>query len=517
MKNLLLFTFLICTTFFLKAQPQVNYSEAFEELPGSDHLLLMKSGATVYVDASEDGINVRIYNAEHKQVAQANTSNDIWTDRKFSAAEFKGLHDIAGQAVLFMSQLNRGNVLTLHRLIIDPATAKVTKADLVATIPTRRGSGYDLSALVTNDYYIEVDPVTNNYAVLLFEGYTAAKADRVKLQTFNPGHQMLKEAVVEYKVNTGYIHYDGMCMYNNTVYLGTNRYESKEENVPIPLILSVLGENDKTFESHELKIKPFNLKSRCQLLYNQGKNLLQLLVATETASDMKGRFGGYTTITKYYSSLIAYLNPKDLNAVAYAPYSKLKADEYAKRKLGEAEGFNGVIPVMALNNDNTTALLASEQYSSQYGNSGANYIDKLGIIYLDTACKEKAAYVMRVPVVSGSAYTRSIVDGFNTPYISTPSGDYIIMNDLSENFDKPETETPHKLSTISDANTILCKLQDGKIKKSYLFGAPANKKQAKFSFPGNAIYDNVSHTYITLMIENNNGKKEQHIAWVKFE
>lgn len=517
MKNFIILIVLILVTFTLEAQPIVTYSEAFEELPGSDHLLLMKNGATVYVDASEDGISARIYNTEHSQIAQANTTNELWTDRKFSAAEFKGLFDIAGQPVLFFSQLNKGNMLTLHRLLIDPVSAKVTKADLVATIPTRRGSGYDLSALVTNDYYIELDPVTNNYAVLLFEGYTANKPDRVKLQVYNPAHKLLKEAVVEYKVNTGYIHYDGMCMYNNTVYLGTNRYESQEEKVPIPLILSVLAENDKAFTSHELKIQPFNLKSRCMLLYNQEAKLLQLMVNTETASDMKGRFGGYTTITKYYSSLIAYLNPQDLSAVAYAPYSKLKADEYAKKKLGETDGFNGVVPVMVLNNDNTTTLLASEQYSSQYGNSSANYIDKIGVIYLDGVCKEKAAYVIRVPVVSGSAYTRSIIDGFNTPYISTPIGDYIIMNDLPENFDKPETEKPHKLSTISDANTILCKLQDGKIEKSYLFGVPANKKQAKFSFPGNAVYDKTSHTYITLMIENNNGKKSQYVAWVKFE
>lgn len=502
--------------FYAQSQTSIAYSEPFEEPYGQKYLLHLKNGSTIFVNAVNDAMIVKAYNANHKLIATASTKHDVWTDRKFSAATFKGLYDMNGQCVLFMTQLNRGNMLTLHRIIIDPTTAKITKADLIATIPTRRAYGYTLSDLALNDFYIANDAVSGNYAVLLFEGYTADKQDRVKVQVFDNTHKMIKEAVLtEPAIKTKFVHYAGFCMHNNDVFVCINSYDPKSKKTLVPLYLSAFKDGSTSFTTAKIDVRPCNEKSENVLLYNGGKNQIQMLTTTETESDMKGRVGGYTTITKYYSSVVTTIDPQNLSVLSSVPYVTPKADAYARAKLG-VNDFNGVFPQMVLNYDNSTTVIASEINSTMFV-TGAGYTSKIGIIYLDDNGKEKDAYVLRIPEISSSAYTRGISGGFSTPYIRTTSGDYIIYNDLPENFNKPESVQPHQLTTISDVNTVLLKLANGKPEKSYLFGQPDDKRLSKFSFPGSAVFDKQSSTYITLMVTNDNGKKEAHLAWVKFE
>lgn len=495
---------------------EISYSPQFEEIRGSwvDDIIILENGNTALISISaDDGVALTIYGKDRKILASAKTENDKWTQRKLSAATYKGVYDINGDIVIFISQRNRGNMQFLHRLILSAETGKLISAEKLGEIPVRNAGEMTNVFMPVNDYHIAVDEQSKNYAILSNEGYTDDIDDKIKVTVYDKTHKPIKTAVASKELyKERFTQFTAMYMHNDDVYVCTNDYNPKSKSLRTPFYVSVLRHDANEMVSKKIDIFPYRNTSNTKLTFNAGNNMLQLVTLTEISKDTKNSFSGRSTTSYVYGVTISFIDGETLQLISTKQYSNDLADVYAKKVLGDKDGYNGGLPYMVINYDNTTAMISEEGKSI----NGHEINDQIGITILDKTGREQEAYVMNIPEISGNIYTVNTGGGvYGKYYFSTPSGNYILMNDLPENLEKDPKEEPHRMSTISDANTILCKLQDGKIQKSYLYGIPKQKRSAKFSKFSNMHYHKGQNTLALLMVDNAKGDKMSQIAWIK--
>lgn len=509
----LLFVALFCWT-CISAQPfPIAYSEPFEEPRGSIELLQCSDGKTVLLSITSGDIRLRIFDKDHKQIADQRTEHNKWSERKSSAATYKGIYEVGDHLVMFFTMLYRDNMLALHRLVFSPTSGQMVKTDEITRIPTRRNYSYELDEFVSNDFYIAQDPVSKHYAVLMFEGYTENKADRVKVQVYGTDNNLLREATLRNTESERFVRYAGMDMYNGDVFLAINDFNPKnKKKQDVPIHVSIWKNGTDAFIAETITGMPCNKESMTRVKYNPGTNLLHLVTHTITDSESKMGFNK-TTYIRYYVTGLITVDPANLKVISIVPYRTPKADAYTRQKLGDRRGFNGTQPELRFTHNNALVWVGSENRSYTKGNHSWTAQAQMGVSYLDNNGVEVDAYVVRTPELTGMSFSAG-TGVFTHEFVSTPSGDYVIYNDLPENFKLTERQQPNRITTISDANTVVLRMADGKVEKQYLFGEPENKKSSNFSRTAHAVFDKKTGTYVTFMVRNREGKKTGHIAWV---
>lgn len=521
--------------FLINAQTDISYSNSFPEpRKGWNKILIMKNGNTAYVHNNGGTMHLRLYGKDRKLIKDRNIpyKGSVKGGVVGEKDECKDMFEQNGNIVVLMTtddDCGMGGyincVKSLYRIVIDPVEAKILQGDKLCSAAKVRSWGYNLSYMTLNDIFVTRDPVSDMYAVLEFSGYTEKKdkPDRIKLMTYDGENKLLKTVVLNApSTEDKAVHFAGLCMYDKTVYLGTNMRNKKEKGLEVPLCISVLKNDADNFETTVFDIKPFGINSDNQLLYNLGSQTLQMLTTTETDKDTKhGFLIAYATTTTYQATGISQIDVNTMTIKSTVGLDYSIADEYAKQKLGDEDGFGGNSPVFYLNSDNTITVIPENRYTVTKGNPGGvsmktdSYVSKIGLIKLDENSKAMESMVMRIREVGGATNGQAAKYYFDYKYINTPTASYIVLNDLPENFDKPETVKPHKMLTISDGNTILYKVADGEVEKSYLWGTPEKKRDNKFAIIGETTYDENSKTWATIKV--NGLDKKACVAWVTFQ
>ena len=102
-------------------------------------------------------------------------------------------------------------------------------------------------------------------------------------------------------------------------------------------------------------------------------------------------------------------------------------------------------------------------------------------------------------------------------YVAAPKGNYVIFNDLADNFENDEDESKSKkMSAASVSNAVCYRLNGDAIDRSFLFGEP-KAGSSTFCFINGSDYNTANNTYATIMIERDGRNKQSRIAWVTFE
>lgn len=507
MKKILLLFILPLLSLSAYAQ-EIIYSEGFEE-PEMRwfRIINMKNGGTVVLNIGNDEIEVRAYNSEHKKTGYTKTGHSAWTERKISAASFLKAFEVNGQVAVFVSQTYRGNVPVLHRLLIDPVSGKLAKADALFTLDEGMRWG---------GFAILKDPLSDVYCIL----HDIKESPDQSITMFDGSHNKTKELTLKV---TGE-HNPVACasyFYEKELYILIKDPNDKDrKEIVCPLSLAVLRADAKEFEVKGLGLKTIKDTRHADFKYNPKAGYLQYINTGVVKSESKTKFLSNTTQnTEYYATHLLIADPKDLSVLKSDQLDGKKMDEYAKAQLHKPAGYNGTFNELIVNNDNTSTLAYQEMYtiSSSRGATSTQAGD-LGLLYLDNKGEETRGYVILKAQVSGSSFMRNpekISQYFDYSYFSTPDAEYVVYNDIPENFDLPAGKEPHSVSTVSDANSILYKLNNGKIEKSYLFGQPESKRDSKFSLTGSATYDKENRTYVTVMVDNKRGTKTAHLAWIK--
>lgn len=532
----ILFSLLLLLPFIVFAQQNISYSTSFPEPNnGWNKIILMKDGTTVYVYTNKAIMSIRVYDKNRKEIKrkQIPYKSSVKGGIKGDESNLKLAFEQNGNVVLLLSATDGCGlggyvncIQSLYRIVIDPTEAKVINGEKLCEAEKVRSWGYNLNDMTVNDIFVAKDPVSDKYAVLVFNGYTNLKdkEDRVILMTFDGTNQLKKSVVLDASsAQAKAIHFAGMCLYDRVVYLGTNMRDTKEKGFDIPLCISVLKDGADAFETKELKISPFAINSDNKIIYNPGSKMLEFISTTET--DKKGVNGYIVRSFKevsYQSTGMSLVDPITLDVKLTTGLDYSLADAYAKEHIGEKNGFEGVMPSVFLNKDNTTTIIPEERYtinrktptvtSSQI--ISRTYISKIALIKVDAQANLKESVVIRIREITGAMNKGSAADYyFDYKYLNTPENSFIVLNDLQENFSKPQTKKPHHMTTISDGNTILYKINGGQVEKSYLWGTPEDKHDNKFAMIGNSTYDENTQTWATIVVDGKT--KRAQVAWVE--
>ena len=192
---------------------------------------------------------------------------------------------------------------------------------------------------------------------------------------------------------------------------------------------------------------------------------------------------------------------------------------------------------MIINSDRSTTLLMEEKKIIETGHISFNQLGAAGIDEISENGDEIRGYAIDkkqrasegFPIfhmaernngafmynTGGSIKNDEFLSYF---YIESPSGRYVLFNDIPDNVNKDEDETKRKqVFGVSATNTICFKLNGDKIDKSYLFGEPDDKHSATFSYIQSSDYNKETSTYATLIVEKDGRDKSARVAWVKFQ
>jgi len=104
---------------------------------------------------------------------------------------------------------------------------------------------------------------------------------------------------------------------------------------------------------------------------------------------------------------------------------------------------------------------------------------------------------------------------YGIDFISTESGSYLFFNNTIDNMERPDTKEAGQITGISGTNGVIYTYKGGNIKKEFMFGQPASKKEAKFINPGASDYNASTKTYCTILTDPK--EKKSTIVWTKLD
>jgi hypothetical protein len=551
MKKLLLTTLsltLCLATPIARAQPiNIQYSEAFDE-PGDgwNKVLQLKNGNTFFFHFTKrDGIDVTVYNKERKVISEKNLTSELWEPGKMKKSMIEGLYEIGGQPVIFLHQ-TIGRTPTLFRIKLNANTGEIDGEKQIAVLG-KYGAGaawaMAYGGVEAKDFYIEKDPYSDAYAVINYNSFADESDEKIELIHYNienGNHKIVNRAFFD---PGGFKHsrFIGMAVDGDKrVVVSVYGYNKKFLATDSRVIISRLSKGEKNFVTKSIDMTDDFRETTAVMEMNPGTGMIQMMTLTYMKSKSKF-FSGVTS--NYYLTLMHYIDPESLYIVSTKPVMSDKVVEYAKRFHGK-KPYAGLPQQMVINKDNSTTILQEETYKEIVTQNGKvvsvkTFLGSVGISQLDTKGNETDGYaVNKVQMAMGDIdplyishkskghwfYRRGgplVFDNnafMSFDYLNTDKNSYIIFNDYLSNYHQDEDERKKKVvTTINNASTICYRLNNGKIERSFLFGAPKEDNECKHTYIESSHYQKDDNTYAALIIDRDGKKKEAKIAWVKFK
>ncbi len=498
-------------------QFHVEKSDVFEEpSSGWNQLLQLKNGNTFFFHKEDkNGIDVTIYDKSRKVVAKKNITSKLWDADRMDEARIKGLYEINGEPVIFLQQSD-GDKNSLYRIRLNGADGTILKDEKVASL---KGLKYE-KVTVANGYSgvnVQKDPASDCYALIILNFDWSSFVQTVKVQHFDGTHTLINEA--DFRVTgagfTHVIYNSALVDGNKHVYIVSCGFREKIKpsqqltfDQDSKFIISKLGANEKAFTSKVMELKVELSNGRSQMLYNRKINKLQLRTISLAETKYKRMSA---TETRYYLSLISYLDPETLQIEGVKPLVADKVSEYAQNHIDKDYSYSGIPERMIMNKDMTTSILMEERSSGE-GRAG---LGAIGVSVISDTGGEICGYAIQKSQVMYHNVDNARYMSYD--YLSSAKGNYVIFNDLATNTEKDEGDSRHKkVSAVSITNAIGCKLGNNSIDKFYLFGAPQDNSCTFCYTEGTDFSDNFD-TYATVIVERNGRDKQARIAWVTFD
>lgn len=147
---------------------QIAEGPKFEEPEeGFAKILQLKNGNTFYMHVTlKDGINVRIYNADHKEKTVTTFLPSYQELEEGDAVD--GVFEINSKIIVFVNKYE-DKLLTLHRLIIDGNTGKLNEQKIIAKGRNPAKYGKFRKPRQWDFFNIRKDPYSDNYAVAVYD------------------------------------------------------------------------------------------------------------------------------------------------------------------------------------------------------------------------------------------------------------------------------------------------------------------------------------------------------------
>jgi len=519
----------------------VSFSEPFDEpTDGYNKIIQLSNGNTFHLFFSDkDGIEVTVYNKEHKNISEKSVESDLW-ESKMSNALIHGVYEINGKPTIFIEQtLHR--TPCLFRVILDPNTGNKIDDQQIGEIGKYKlGAGYAVlfGKVKTSEFYVEKDPYSDCYAVAAFDGFAHETGKRLLVDHYDGNHKLINHAYYGDDNNKfKYVDYLSMAVIGDkAVVLCTYGYngmlgESSGKSVSI----SKLSKGDSVFQHKPLHFSDDFKDTYGMLTYNAATNQIYLLTVT---LDHRG------LVKEYYKTIITYIDPETLSVTANKFIKAEKTSAYLITHSDNKKGFTGLAQNMTVNKDNTLTVAMEEMAVVEHRvGSGANtttytetHLGNVGICQLDEKGEEVDGYAIQKyqsgqgelhplyqyhkaqgmwrPYMARSSYHQNMFMSYD--YVCTDNNKYVIFNDLPANDDKDEERGRKKVVRVSRTNTICYKVKRGEMEKTYLFGDTKDEDN-RFSYIESSNFYKATNTYATLVVERDGHKKQSRVAWVTLD
>jgi hypothetical protein len=519
----------------------------FEE-PESGHarLVLMKNGNTAFVRATpKDGIDVRLYNAQHKQIAVKNLEPDYG---KLRAMSVKGLYDLNGELNLFISEVEE-KIPSLYRLRIDGQTGVLKELKTIATLErTSMGQGYAAAfgGVPMPDFMVRKDPASDNYGVVRYNTFVEDRTKRVELIQYNADGSVLSSNFLSSpEAKYKFTQILDFVVVGKDAYALIYSFNTRSSGGAANELLLASVKNGQVSYVNVGKAAVSRIDEGI-LRYNPVTNNLIFLALEK--SGVEGGFMKATTIRySVKSNIIDLANADVKTTIDFRSSSYLKA--HRKIFKNDKDGFSPLPQELYINADGsfttvfeeTTQIMRTSRQGSTYP-AGVMLGSIAAVTYNEDGTERSAALVPKLHTTNAGMFGKgaeyATVSGFyiadrnnsgtvlasgnqfkSFAYLNGKNKSYILLNDVEENDERVQEGKLINIQGVSDCDGWLYDLSTTRSaalpipNRTMAFGKKRSKDHNLGLFTLSD-FDREHGIYATLKLEKGEGVK---IVWMNEE
>ena len=536
MKKILLFLGLaLCHTVAFSQFKTIAEGPVFvEPEDGFARILQLKNGNTMFVVISlKNGLDIKIYDAKHKQKTARHLGPRFG---KLKSGQIEAIFESNGNAVFLISEMDNKRPV-LYRLIVDGISGTLKKEETIAELlPLSMKHGYAMAfgKVPPPSFYVKKDPLTDNYAVALFNSFESDRNKRIEVIMFGADHKELSRAYYKSPEDKfKYMKYIDMAIINaQTVnilaYAYNTRTSGGDENT---LVLAELKNGASEVELHELEFARNLEIDRGVVKYNPiTKQLIMLAFVAE--SDKRN--------AKYFTSLVL-IDPSRKKVDAVNAVYPHRANEKSQEMFGRKNEFEGKPQNFFINPDGTFSVVYEEleiitrQYSTAVGGGYASNnteLKHIAVSTFDLKGKEincyfipKEHYLLQMDPRTfyhahreGTAARLAAGDQFKSfAYVNGKDKIYVLFNDVEENEKRALKGKLTNIKGVSECDGFYYTLEGNNTlpPREFLFGKPEKNRDHNLVLFAVSDYDQEKNVYVTLKLSVEGNRKGVRLVWME--
>lgn len=517
---------------------------------GFAKILQLKNGNTFYMHVTlKDGINVRIYNADHKEKTVTTFLPSYQELEEGDAVD--GVFEINDKVIVFVNKYE-DNLLTLYRLIIDGNTGKLSQQKVIAASrnPVKLSK---LRKPRQSDFFnIRKDPYSDNYAVAIYDESEGDRTKVLEIIQYSGDHIELTRKFCHLPISA-------TCNFLDMVLIGpekicvflayTQQFEIKHH------VMAVIEKGTTAINYTELtipdqlidvyKAAKKNLLVPETLLFGLAKYnpATQKIVFVEDGLMNHDRGQWYYLSATKHVPLLYIIDPVK-KAVQFIPQLEQSENLHTafKELLDEKKKYNGRPQDIIFNDDGGFTILNEEQLFGWDKSGNTTELESIVVSRYDRNGKNiseylvpKAHAVLTTKLVpfyiskrAGSAQLLFRGNQYKSfAYVDGIKSRYILFNDTEKNNDIKNARKKGNIYTglskaklvmvigvTADCEAFMYKLTGDDIlpEREYLFAEKENGRALALLTVSD--YNKKNNTYATLILDKSNMKNKMvNVVW----
>jgi hypothetical protein len=519
MNKILLALVCLISTFNLQAQFKPIASGPLFDEPetGFSKILLLQNRNTIFFNITlKNGITIKIYDAEHKE-----KTNKVLAPAygELKAAVVNSIFEMKGDVVIMISTAD-GKTPVLYRLIIDGQSGSLKeemKIAELASMSMAKGYAVMFGNVPVPEFHVRKDPGSDNYGVVLFNSFESDRNKRIEAIFFGEDHKEKSRAYYtspdeKYK----YLEYIDMAVIGNqklsilAYAFNTGRDKGSE------LLLANLEAGAKKMAIQKLKFSEDRIIKWGITRFNPLSKKLMVLVSALV--EKKGYEAFLCTIDPFTQQLE-------------------KITDGAAQGLNEA--YSGMPQNLLVNKDGSFTIVYEEMTitSGTYGsrNQFSSTESWLGAVAICLYNKEekltKSYLVKKMHVMGGESLSpfylsdregsaQAMAHGNqykSFSYLNGGEKNYVLINDIERNRESTRGNKVVSIRGLGECDGYFFNISgaNGSPERSYLFGAPDDKKTHNMGLFAISDYNSEANIYTTLKLEKIGKEKGVRVIWLQ--
>ena len=501
---------------------------------GFAKILQLKNGNTFYIHITpKDGINVRVYDASHKEKAVKTISPTY--ERLDKKDEVRAIFEMNNDVILFVNRDDEGDKLPrLHRLIFDGTTGNLKKQQVIGTGKyTWRDRPFTTDPIIF--FNIRKDPSSDNYAVANYDETEKDNTKRIELVHYGSDHTEISRIFCFLPDEKGVPYFEDMVVLGKERLAVMIDFYTKGAGKERAKHKSMMAISEKGKPADFVEI-PGGDYGRWMIKYNSvSKKILCFLIAPQRSAINTVEYGTLLFLTDPATKLVEPLPDLTHSANLHKGYKDI---------IEEEDTYKGLPQNIIVNDDGSFTILNEEMTIITSSNGNGTNLGTLAISTYDMNGKLRSDYLipklhwvqsfnqLQPFYLSERELTAQALLKGNQyksfAFINGAQNNYILFNDTKRNNDivnakkgaRFGSDTRSKLVRVmgmtGDCDAFMYKLTGDEVlpKREYLFGE--KEKGHALALLTISDYNRKNNTYATLMLDKSNTKtKMVSVVWQK--